>query len=82
MKTLVAFAFECPGIQQDDEGNSCGHTDTLNLAEPERGSAKSPVEKQLSYRELVLRRGLALAVMLFVLAVGIIINLLIMNFVT
>ncbi|KAM8768705.1 multidrug and toxin extrusion protein 1-like [Acanthopagrus schlegelii] len=78
----VHGVFKDTSIQQDDEGNSLGHTDTLDLAEPERGSAKSPVEKQLSYREVVLRRGLALAVMLFVLAVGIIINLLIMNFVT
>ena len=82
MKSLAAFAFECPGIQPDDEGNSFGQTDTLDLTETECGSQENPVEKQLSYRELVLRRCLALAVMLFVLAVGIIINLLITNFVT
>ncbi|XP_030264214.1 multidrug and toxin extrusion protein 1-like [Sparus aurata] len=69
-------------IQPDDEGNSFGQTDTLDLAETECGSEENPVEKQLSYRELVLRRSLALAVMLVVLAVGIIINLLITNFVT
>ncbi|XP_073318693.1 multidrug and toxin extrusion protein 1-like [Pagrus major] len=67
--------------QPDDEGYSLDRTDTLDLAETERGSAENPAKKQLSDRELVLRRGLALAVMLFVLAVGIIINLLITNLV-
>lgn len=37
------------------------------------------VEEELPYRSLLLRRGLALAVMLFILAVGIIINVLITN---
>ena len=82
MKSLYTFAYVCPDVQPDDEGNSFGQTDTLDLAETVRGSAENPAEKQLSYRELVLRRGLALAVMLFVLAVGIIINLLITNLVT
>ncbi|XP_073336515.1 multidrug and toxin extrusion protein 1-like [Pagrus major] len=68
--------------QPDDEGYSLDQTDTLDLAETEHGSAENPAKKQLSDRELVLRRGLALAVMLFVLAVGIIINLLITNLVT
>uniref|UniRef100_A0A3B3BEY4 Multidrug and toxin extrusion protein n=1 Tax=Oryzias melastigma TaxID=30732 RepID=A0A3B3BEY4_ORYME len=40
------------------------------------------VKDQLDFRNLVLRRGLALAVMLFILAVGIILNLLITNLVT
>ncbi|XP_030264191.1 multidrug and toxin extrusion protein 1-like isoform X2 [Sparus aurata] len=78
----VHGVFNNTSTQPDDEGNSLGQTDTFDLAETERGSAETPVEKQLSYRELVLRRGLALAVMLFVLAVGIIINLLITNLVT
>ncbi|XP_035536427.1 multidrug and toxin extrusion protein 1 [Morone saxatilis] len=63
----------------NDSGNSQEQTDTMNLAETEEGPA---VEEELPYRTLVLRRGLALAVMLFILAAGIIINLLITNLVT
>ncbi|XP_051253368.1 multidrug and toxin extrusion protein 1 [Dicentrarchus labrax] len=65
--------------QPNDSGNSQEQTDTMNLAETEEGPA---VEEELPYRTLVLRRGLALAVMLFILAAGIIINLLITNLVT
>lgn len=60
-------------------GNSQGHTDMMDLVDTEERPA---VEEELSHRTLVLRRGLALAVMLFILAVGIIINLLITNLVT
>uniref|UniRef100_A0A8C4I7U8 Multidrug and toxin extrusion protein n=1 Tax=Dicentrarchus labrax TaxID=13489 RepID=A0A8C4I7U8_DICLA len=76
---VVTFALVCPGPQPNDSGNSQEQTDTMNLAETEEGPA---VEEELPYRTLVLRRGLALAVMLFILAAGIIINLLITNLVT
>jgi len=46
------------------------------------GPAVSPGEEELSLRSLLLRRGLVLAVMLFILAAGIIINLLINNLIT
>ena len=52
----------------------------MELAETE--AAVKPVEGELSHRTLVIRRGLALAVMLFILAVGIILNVLITHFVT
>ncbi|XP_040902404.1 multidrug and toxin extrusion protein 1 [Toxotes jaculatrix] len=66
--------------QQDpDPVNSQGQTDTMDLVEGEEGPA---VQEELSHRTLVLRRGLALAVMLFILAAGIILNLLITNFIT
>ncbi|KAM9359556.1 multidrug and toxin extrusion protein 1 [Symphorus nematophorus] len=53
--------------------------DTMELAEAE--ASVKPAE-ELPHRTLVIRRGLALAVMLFILAVGIILNLLITNFIT
>ncbi|XP_075329292.1 LOW QUALITY PROTEIN: multidrug and toxin extrusion protein 1 [Odontesthes bonariensis] len=68
--------------QQEDAGNSQGQTDTVDLGDIEEVPAIKTVEDELSYRTLVLRRGLALAVMLFILGAGIIINLLISNLVT
>ncbi|XP_047248575.1 multidrug and toxin extrusion protein 1 isoform X2 [Girardinichthys multiradiatus] len=63
----------------EDAGNP---TDTRNLVDAEEVSAVTTLEVQLSYRSLVLRRGFALAGMLLILATGIIINLLVTNFVT
>ncbi|XP_072248328.1 multidrug and toxin extrusion protein 1 [Leuresthes tenuis] len=68
--------------QPEDAGNSQCQTDTVDLGDIEEVPAIKTVEDELSYRTLVLRRGLALAVMLFILAAGIIINLLISNLVT
>ncbi|KAM4627283.1 multidrug and toxin extrusion protein 1 [Polymixia lowei] len=68
--------------QLDDPGFSEGQTDTEQLAEFEDVPAVKTVETMLSHRALVLRRGLALAVMLFILAAGIITNQLIINLVT
>ncbi|KAL3057545.1 hypothetical protein OYC64_007918 [Pagothenia borchgrevinki] len=69
---------EDPGDSQDSAG-----TDTVELEDREAGGpAVSPGEEELSLRSLLLRRGLVLAVMLFILAAGIIINLLINNLVT
>ncbi|KAI4815424.1 hypothetical protein KUCAC02_005569 [Chaenocephalus aceratus] len=69
---------EDPGDSQDSAG-----TDTVELVDLEAGGAAvSPGEEELSLRSLLLRRGLVLTVMLFILAAGIIINLLINNLVT
>ncbi|XP_054463795.1 multidrug and toxin extrusion protein 1 [Anoplopoma fimbria] len=68
--------------QPDDPGNSPGQTDTMELVHTVAEPAVKTVEEELSHRTLVLRRGLALAIMLFILAAGITINLLIMNLVT
>uniref|UniRef100_H3C301 Uncharacterized protein n=1 Tax=Tetraodon nigroviridis TaxID=99883 RepID=H3C301_TETNG len=54
--------------------------DQLDLVTEER--SVMPNQEQISYRSLFLRRGLALALMLFILAFGIILNLLIMNLIT
>ncbi|KAI3354142.1 hypothetical protein L3Q82_018692 [Scortum barcoo] len=75
------FAFLCPE-PDDHPGDSQGQTDTIDLTESETGPPSGPVEWQLSHRTLILRRGLALAFMLFILAAGIIMNLLITNLVT
>ncbi|KAF6724870.1 Multidrug and toxin extrusion protein 1 [Oryzias melastigma] len=64
---------------EDAEIYSCP-PDTTQLEDTDTLSVV--VKDQLDFRNLVLRRGLALAVMLFILAVGIILNLLITNLVT
>ncbi|XP_030600531.1 multidrug and toxin extrusion protein 1-like isoform X1 [Archocentrus centrarchus] len=70
------------GTQPDDSGNSEVQADTTDLMDTEEEPAVRSAEVELSYRTLVLRRGLALAAMLFILAVGIILNLLIINLAT
>ncbi|TDH14610.1 hypothetical protein EPR50_G00022160 [Perca flavescens] len=68
-----------PSPQGDDPENFQEETDTMDLVDTDAGPAVQTVVVELSHRTLVLRRGLALAVMLFILAAGIIINLLITN---
>ncbi|XP_031646712.1 multidrug and toxin extrusion protein 1 isoform X2 [Oncorhynchus kisutch] len=72
-----------PEAQSNDIAPCEGHTDRNALAEAdgEVGDrvALSKVEALLAHRALVMRRGLALCVMLFILALGIIINLLLTN---
>ncbi|XP_036821408.1 multidrug and toxin extrusion protein 1 [Oncorhynchus mykiss] len=72
-----------PEAQSNDISPCEGHTDRNALAEAdgEVGDrvALSKVEALLAHRALVMRRGLALCVMLFILALGIIINLLLTN---
>lgn len=68
--------------EPDYSGTSDGQIDTIELVEAEEEPAVKPKEEQLSYRTQVLHRILALVVMLFILAVGIIINLLFTNLVT
>uniref|UniRef100_A0A3Q4HZB2 Multidrug and toxin extrusion protein n=1 Tax=Neolamprologus brichardi TaxID=32507 RepID=A0A3Q4HZB2_NEOBR len=63
-------------------GNSVGQADTIDLMDVEVETTVRTAEGELSFRTLVLRRGLALAFMLFILAVGIILNLLITNLAT
>ncbi|XP_041850806.1 multidrug and toxin extrusion protein 1 isoform X2 [Melanotaenia boesemani] len=67
--------------QPEDAGNSLGQMETFNLDDTEEVPAVKTVD-QIPYRTLVLRRGLAVAAMLFILAVGIITNLLITNLAT
>ncbi|XP_031729475.1 multidrug and toxin extrusion protein 1 [Anarrhichthys ocellatus] len=64
--------------QPDDPGNSPGQKDTIDLVQTEAEPAVQTV-RMFSHRTLVLRRGLTLAVMLLILAAGIILNLLITN---
>nr|XP_029528350.1 multidrug and toxin extrusion protein 1-like isoform X2 [Oncorhynchus nerka] len=76
-----------PEAQSNDIAPCEGHTDRNALAEDgadadgEVGDrvALSKTEALLAHRALVMRRGLALCVMLFILALGIIINLLLTN---
>uniref|UniRef100_A0A674ERB5 Multidrug and toxin extrusion protein n=1 Tax=Salmo trutta TaxID=8032 RepID=A0A674ERB5_SALTR len=76
-----------PEAQSNDIAPCEGHTDRNALAEDgaeadsEVGDrvALSMVEAFLAHRALVMRRGLALCVMLFILALGIIINILLTN---
>ncbi|XP_026233912.1 multidrug and toxin extrusion protein 1 [Anabas testudineus] len=67
--------------QSDNPGNTEDQSDTVELVDIEAGPAVTTVEEELSYSTLVLRRGLALAAMLFILAAGIILNLLLTNLV-
>ncbi|KAM6931654.1 multidrug and toxin extrusion protein 1 [Lycodopsis pacificus] len=64
--------------QPHDPGNSPGQKETIDLVHTEAEPAVQTVER-FSHRTLVLRRGLTLAVMLLILAAGIILNLLITN---
>ncbi|XP_027854834.1 multidrug and toxin extrusion protein 1 [Xiphophorus couchianus] len=64
--------------QSEDAEHSLSVTDAMDLVDTEEVS----LEVQPSFRSLVLRRGLALAGMLLVLATGITINLLVTNLVT
>ncbi|XP_030007042.1 multidrug and toxin extrusion protein 1 [Sphaeramia orbicularis] len=66
--------------QSDDAGKSDGQT--MDLVDNEQLPPSGMEIKITSHRILVLRRGLILALMLFILALGIITNLLITNFVT
>lgn len=68
--------------QSDDSENSVAQVDTIDLVETEAEPTVKPMKEQLAYRTVLLHRGLALAHMLFILAAGIIINLLITNLVS
>ncbi|XP_069390155.1 multidrug and toxin extrusion protein 1 [Paralichthys olivaceus] len=59
--------------QPDDQTYSYDQTDTIELVD---------MKTKLSHRAAVLRRGLTLAIMLFILVAGIMLNLLITNLVT
>ncbi|XP_034556939.1 multidrug and toxin extrusion protein 1 [Notolabrus celidotus] len=66
--------------QSDDPEHVQGPVDNMELVVSE--VVVKPVEVELPFRSLVLRRGLAVAAMFFILAAGIALNLLITNFVT
>uniref|UniRef100_A0A4W5MEE6 Multidrug and toxin extrusion protein n=1 Tax=Hucho hucho TaxID=62062 RepID=A0A4W5MEE6_9TELE len=76
-----------PEAHSNDSAPCEGHKDRNALAEDgaeadgEAGDrvALSKVEELLAHRALIMRRGLAMCVMLFILALGIIINLLLTN---
>ncbi|XP_008297385.1 multidrug and toxin extrusion protein 1 [Stegastes partitus] len=68
--------------QPRDSENCEGPIDTIDLVEDAEEPVVETVTVQLPFRTVVLRRGFALAVMLFILAVGIILNLIITNLVT
>ncbi|XP_037631747.1 multidrug and toxin extrusion protein 1 [Sebastes umbrosus] len=71
--------------QSDDPEYSQDQTDTIDtmdLIDTEEEPAVKTVEAELSHRTLVVRRGLALAAMLSILAAGIIMNVVITNLVT
>ncbi|XP_061575590.1 multidrug and toxin extrusion protein 1-like isoform X2 [Cololabis saira] len=70
------------GLQPEDAGNSLDQTEALIQVEGEEVPASKTAGDELPCRTLVLRRGLALAVMLVILAAGIISNVLITNLVT
>ncbi|XP_068440275.1 multidrug and toxin extrusion protein 1 [Clinocottus analis] len=66
-----------------DPENSAGQTDIADLVLPEGElPAVKIADAQRSFRTLVVRRGLIVALMLFILAAGIILNLLITNLMT
>ncbi|XP_051814360.1 multidrug and toxin extrusion protein 1-like [Acanthochromis polyacanthus] len=67
-----------PGEREDSEGP----IDTLDLVDDAEEPDVKTATVQLPYRTVILRRGLVLAAMLFILAVGIILNLIVSNFVT
>lgn len=67
---------------QSDTENLVDQVGTLDLVETEAEPAVKTMKEQLAHRTVVLRRGLALVHMLFILAAGIIINLVITNLVT
>ncbi|XP_041669911.1 multidrug and toxin extrusion protein 1 [Cheilinus undulatus] len=69
-----------PGPQSGDPEDLQSPTDSMDLVYTE--APEKPVEEEISYKALVLRRGLAVAAMLFILAAGIITNLLVTNLVT
>ncbi|KAF7218676.1 multidrug and toxin extrusion protein 1 [Nothobranchius furzeri] len=68
--------------QTEDAEDSFSQTDVITLTDTEETPAVRTPKAELSHRSLVLRRGLALAVMLFILATGIVINVLITYLVT
>ncbi|CAJ1065207.1 multidrug and toxin extrusion protein 1 [Xyrichtys novacula] len=76
-QTRAGVQGSASGPQSDDPH---APADNMDLVVSE--AAVKSVEEELPFRTLVLRRGLTVALMLFILAVGIIINLLITNLVT
>lgn len=78
----MTLGFAHPGPQSDDLGSLQDHTESMDMAEPPAEVVEKPAEVALSLRALVLRRSLALALMIVVLAAGIITNVVVTNLVT
>lgn len=78
----MTYVYAFLGPHPDDPGTSEVQKDTVELFDIEDGPEVKTAAEQLPHRTLVLRRGLALAAMLFILAVGITINLLLTNLIT
>lgn len=78
--SYLIFLHSCPGPEPEDAENYRCPSDTTQLDDIDTLPAVS--KDELAFRNLVLRRGLALALMLFILAAGIILNLLITNLAT
>ncbi|XP_058490982.1 multidrug and toxin extrusion protein 1 [Solea solea] len=68
--------------RSDDPSYSQPQTDTTELVDADDAVTVTVRGEELAFRALVLRRGLVLAIMLFVLLVGITLNLLVTNLVT
>lgn len=68
-------------VQSEQLGPCENIRDTVELTESGNEVTVTVVGNVLSHKALVLRRGLTLAGMLFILAMGLIINLLISNFI-
>lgn len=71
-----------PADDSDDSNHSDIHMDTLALFKNKEKPVMRVVKRKPSQRTLVLRRALALAVMLFILVVGLVVNLVITNLIT
>ncbi|XP_068173025.1 multidrug and toxin extrusion protein 1 [Antennarius striatus] len=70
------------GTQPNESADLQGQKDTMELNESQAEPAGNAVEGMLPFRTVVLRRGLVLVAMLFILAAGIIVSLVVKNFVT
>nr|XP_040031564.1 multidrug and toxin extrusion protein 1 isoform X2 [Gasterosteus aculeatus aculeatus] len=70
---------DVPGIPPEKTWNPVKQKDHVGLIDTAGKAAETVEQKEFSHRALVLRRGLTLALMLAILAAGIILNLLIIN---
>lgn len=70
---------DVPGIPPEKTWTPVEQKDHVGLIDTAGKAAETVEQKEFSHRALVLRRGLTLALMLAILAAGIILNLLIIN---
>lgn len=80
---MLHFLIDGFTLQLDDLGNLNGQINQIELVECDAEAKPEKSKKQqLPYRTLVLHRFLALVVMVLILAVGIILNVIIMSVMT